>query len=77
MAASGAQRGRGRRDGEVNGAMESGPLDGVCFRARIVARTRTAALEHLVAGRPNAAKLRDLWRQACASARQVELHGGK
>ncbi|WP_216611796.1 hypothetical protein, partial [Myxococcus xanthus] len=65
------QRGGGRWAGEVNGALESGPLDGVYFRARVQARTRTAVLEHLVAWRPNPAKLRDLRRQACASARQV------
>ncbi|SDY29630.1 hypothetical protein SAMN05444383_13313, partial [Myxococcus xanthus] len=76
-AASGASAGRGRRAGEVNGALASGPLDGVCFRARFMARSDTAALEHLVAVRPNLAKLRRLWRQACASARQTAGRRGK
>ncbi|GEL75715.1 hypothetical protein MVI01_74990 [Myxococcus virescens] len=62
---------------EVNGALASGPLDGVCFRARIVARSDTAALEHLEAVRPNLAKLRSLWGQACASARQAGAPRGK
>ncbi len=77
VAASGASAGNGQTGREVNGALASGPLDGVCFRARIMARSDTAALEHLVAVRPNLAKLRGLWRQACASARQAGAPRGK
>lgn len=72
---AGLRRGTGRLAVEVNSPQESGPLDGVCFRAGVLARTRTAVLEHLVAVRPNVAKLRRLWRQVCASARQMELPG--
>lgn len=70
----GGQRGP-RWLGKVNGAQVSGPLDGVCFRGRNQARSDTAALEDLVAVRPNLAKLRELERQACASGRQVALPG--
>ncbi|ATB46341.1 hypothetical protein MYMAC_001933 [Corallococcus macrosporus DSM 14697] len=75
VAARGASGEGGQVGGKVNGAHASGPLDGVCFRARVMARGDTAVLKHLVAVRPNPAKLRRLWRRACASARQVELPG--